>query len=67
MEDVKKGLRYIFQTENPWTLPLSGSGSAAIDAVMDNMIEPGDIVLIPSYGLWSTRAADIAERLGTFF
>lgn len=62
--EIKAGLRYVLQTENNVTLCVHGTGSTALEAVMDNVIEPGDRVLIPSYGVWGEHAADDASRFG---
>ena len=64
MDDIKAGLQYIFQTHNAWTLCLSGPGHLAMEAVMVNLLEPGDSVLIGVHGLWGERASIMAERAG---
>ncbi len=50
MEDVQQLLRYVFQTENEMTIPVSGTGSAAMEAALCNFIEPGDAVLVAVNG-----------------
>ncbi len=57
-------LRYVFQTQNPWTFVLSGTGTAGMEAALVNLIEPGDSVLACIHGYFGTRLADIAARLG---
>lgn len=57
-------LRRIFGTENPWTLPVSGTGSAGMEAALVNLIEPGDSVLVASAGYFADRMAEMAGRLG---
>jgi alanine-glyoxylate transaminase/serine-glyoxylate transaminase/serine-pyruvate transaminase len=57
-------LRYVFQTQNPWTFVLSGTGTAAMEAALTNLLEPGDPVLACIHGYFGLRLADIAERLG---
>jgi alanine-glyoxylate transaminase/serine-glyoxylate transaminase/serine-pyruvate transaminase len=56
-------LRYIFQTSNPWTFALSGTGTAGMEAALTNLIEPGDAVLACIHGYFGARLAEIAERL----
>lgn len=57
-------LRYVFQTNNPWTFVLSGTGTAGMEAALTNLIEPEDKVLACIHGYFGTRLADISERLG---
>jgi alanine-glyoxylate transaminase / serine-glyoxylate transaminase / serine-pyruvate transaminase len=64
MNGAKKLLRYVFQTENDLTLPISGTGSAAMEAAICNTIEPGDKVLIAAHGFFGLRMYDMAQRYG---
>jgi alanine-glyoxylate transaminase/serine-glyoxylate transaminase/serine-pyruvate transaminase len=57
-------LRYVFQTVNPWTFVISGTGTAGMEAALTNLIEPGDQVLACIHGYFGARLAEIAERLG---
>jgi len=40
MDETGELLRYVFQTENDLTLPMSGTGSAGMDTVLSNLLEP---------------------------
>jgi alanine-glyoxylate transaminase/serine-glyoxylate transaminase/serine-pyruvate transaminase len=62
MEEVKDLLRYAWQTENPFTISVSGTGSAAMEASLANMVEPGDKVLIGINGYFGHRLVDMASR-----
>ena len=42
MDDVQALLRYVFETENRVTIPISATGSAGMEAALVNVIEPGD-------------------------
>ncbi|CAH0554524.1 unnamed protein product [Brassicogethes aeneus] len=64
MDDIKEGLKYIFQTNNTLTLALSCSGHGGMEAVMCNLIEEGDTILIAKNGIWGQRAEDMANRCG---
>lgn len=64
MEDVKALLRYAWQTTNEFTIPVSGTGSAAMEACMANLICTGDKVLIFCNGYFGIRLADMADRYG---
>jgi len=57
-------LRYAFQTQNRLTLPVSGTGSAGMEAAFCNIVEPGDKVLICVAGLFGERMCDVAARCG---
>lgn len=46
MDEIKEGMRYVFQTQNPWTLVVSGPGHLGMEAVLVNLLEPGETVLI---------------------
>ena len=64
MDEIQKGLRDVFQAENPLTLPVSGTGTAGMETAMVNMIEPGDAVLVCSAGFFADRMLQIAHRAG---
>ena len=64
MQEVQERLRYVFQTENELTVPVSGTGSAGMEASLCNFIEPGDNVLVAVLGYFGERLAEIAGRYG---
>ncbi len=64
MDELKEHLRSLMQTDNTVTLPLSGTGSAGMEACFVNLIEPGDRVLILVNGVFSMRMVEVASRLG---
>ena len=64
MDDVKALLRQVFQTANELTIPVSGTGSAGMEAALVNFLEPGDPVLICVAGYFGERMAEIASRTG---
>ena len=64
MQEVQELLRYVFQTENELTVPVSGTGSAGMEASLCNFIEPGDNVLVAVLGYFGERLAEIAGRYG---
>jgi alanine-glyoxylate transaminase / serine-glyoxylate transaminase / serine-pyruvate transaminase len=64
MEAIKQMLRAVFRTGNEITFPVSGTGSAGMDAILANLIEDGDEVIVGVNGVFGTRLADSAERLG---
>ncbi|MEB3198993.1 MAG: alanine--glyoxylate aminotransferase family protein [Synechococcaceae cyanobacterium] len=64
MGEVQELLRYAWQTDNRLTLPMSGTGSAAMEATLANCVEPGDKVLVAIKGYFGLRLADMASRYG---
>jgi len=64
MDDVCDMLRMVFHTQNTMTLPISSTGTGAMETACANIIEPGDSVLICRNGYFGVRLADIAERCG---
>ena len=64
MDDVKAMLRTVFATGNALTLPISGTGSAGMEACLVNLLEPGDEIVVGVNGVFGTRMTDVAERCG---
>jgi len=64
MNEVQAQLRFAFQTANPFTIAVSGTGSAGMEAALVNVIEPGDTVVICAAGVFGNRMADIVGRCG---
>ncbi|MGF1522113.1 MAG: pyridoxal-phosphate-dependent aminotransferase family protein [Leptolyngbyaceae cyanobacterium] len=64
MDEVQELLRYVWQTDNPLTYPVPGTGSAAMEATLANVVEPGDRVLVGVMGYFGHRLVDMAERYG---
>ena len=64
MDRVQDLLRYVFQTANPLTIPISGTGTAAMEAAVANAVEPGDPVLVCVNGYFGGRIAEMARRYG---
>ncbi len=62
MSDVQKLLRYSWQCNNRVTLPMSGTGSAAMEASIANFIEEGEKILIAKKGYFGDRLIDMASR-----
>ena len=64
MHQVQDLLRYVFATRNSLTIPISGTGTAAMEAAFVNVVEPGDKVLICVNGFFGERMVEIAGRCG---
>jgi len=64
MDDVMELLRYVYETKNQLTVSMSGTGSAGMETVFVNLIDPGDEVLVGVNGLFGQRMVDVAKRCG---
>lgn len=62
MVENQELLRYVWQTDNQFTIPVSGTGSAAMEASLANTVSPGDKVLIGVNGYFGERLCDMASR-----
>jgi alanine-glyoxylate transaminase/serine-glyoxylate transaminase/serine-pyruvate transaminase len=62
MSEIQGLLRFVFQTQNQLTIPVSGTGSAGMECALCNFIEPGDSVVIAVNGYFGTRMCDMAAR-----
>ena len=64
LDETCDRLRTVFGTANRLTLPLSGTGSAGMEASFVNFVRPGDPVVIGVNGLFGERMCEVAGRLG---
>jgi alanine-glyoxylate transaminase/serine-glyoxylate transaminase/serine-pyruvate transaminase len=64
MDEVKGLLQYAFQTSNELTLPVSAPGSAGMETVFVNLLEPGDKVVVCQNGVFGGRMKENVERCG---
>jgi alanine-glyoxylate transaminase/serine-glyoxylate transaminase/serine-pyruvate transaminase len=64
MDETKRLLQFVFQTRNELTIPISGTGSAGMEACLVNLLESGDEAVVCINGVFGTRMADIVERCG---
>jgi alanine-glyoxylate transaminase/serine-glyoxylate transaminase/serine-pyruvate transaminase len=64
MDETAQLLRDAFGTDNRVALPISGTGSAGMDAMVANFIRPGDRVVCGVHGLFGERMADALARQG---
>jgi alanine-glyoxylate transaminase/serine-glyoxylate transaminase/serine-pyruvate transaminase len=64
MEELKSLLRYVYQTKNPLTFPLSGPGSVGMEFCFVNMVAPGDKVIVCQNGVFGGRMLENVIRCG---
>jgi (S)-ureidoglycine-glyoxylate aminotransferase len=64
MRETMALYRRVFETGNRWTLAVDGTARSAIEAVMVSVVEPGDRVLVLSFGRFGQLKTEIARRVG---
>ncbi len=64
MEELKSLLRYVYQTKNPLTFPISGPGSVGMEYCFVNMVAPGDKVIVCQNGVFGGRMLENVIRAG---
>jgi alanine-glyoxylate transaminase/serine-glyoxylate transaminase/serine-pyruvate transaminase len=64
MSDIQALLRPVFQTANRYTLAVPGTGTAAMEAALVNVVEPGDAVIVGTAGYFGARMGEIVGRCG---
>lgn len=64
LDETQVLLRHVYETENALTLALTGSGMAGMEAVLANLLEPRDRLLVATAGFFGERLAEVARRHG---
>src|SRR5581483_2313746 len=64
LDETVERLRQVFRTRNRLTLPVSGTGSAGMEAAFVNVLGPGDVAVIGVNGVFGARMCDVAARCG---
>src|ERR1051326_781606 len=64
MDETQELLRRVYQTNNPLTFAISGTGTAGMETCLVNLIEPGDRMLVCVNGFFGQRMSEIAQRAG---
>src|ERR1700688_2831234 len=64
LDETCERLRAVYRTTNSLTLPVSGTGSAGMEAAFVNLVGEGDVVVIGVNGLFGERMCEVASRLG---
>jgi alanine-glyoxylate transaminase / serine-glyoxylate transaminase / serine-pyruvate transaminase len=64
MDETCERLRAVFRTANALTLPISGTGSAGMEAAFVNVVGPGDAVVVGVNGVFGERMCEVARRCG---
>src|SRR6185437_11065297 len=64
LDSTNERLRQVFATANRLTLPVSGTGSAGMEAAFVNFVRPGDPVVVGVNGVFGERMCEVAARHG---
>ncbi len=62
LDDIVSLLQYAFQTDNKFTLAVSGTGSAGMESAVVNFVEPGTKVAVLANGFFSERLTEMCTR-----
>lgn len=64
LDETCDRLRTVFRTGNALTLPISGTGSAGMEAMLVNVVHDGDVVVVGVNGVFGQRLCEVARRCG---
>ena len=64
MKQTMSLYRRVFETRNRWTLLVDGTARAGIECVLASAVEPGERVLVLSFGRFGQLMIEIARRAG---
>lgn len=64
VQQIKKMSSYVFQTQSQHILGVAGPGSAAMEMAIANLVKPKSKVLSICNGFFSSRLAEMSERIG---
>src|SRR3954454_556615 len=64
LDETCERLRTVFRTAHARTLPISGTGSAGMEAAFVNTVGRGDTVVVGVNGVFGERMCDVAARCG---
>jgi len=64
MDETMRDLRSVFRTASHHTIPMSGTGSAGLETIMLNLLEPGDEAIVGVIGYFGQRLAEMTGRAG---
>ena len=64
MRDVTDRLRELYRTETAAVLLITSSGTGGLESAVQNVLSPGDEVLVPLAGYFSERWTKLAEAHG---
>jgi alanine-glyoxylate transaminase/serine-glyoxylate transaminase/serine-pyruvate transaminase len=64
LDEMRPKLARVFGTANPFTIAISGTGSAGMEAAVANFVEPGDTFAVFANGFFCDRISEMGRRHG---
>ena len=64
MNDIGDMLREVYRTSNVLTMPVSATGTGAMETACANILEPDDTMVVCRNGFFGIRLGNIAQRCG---
>ena len=64
MNDIGEMLREVYHTDNVMTMPVSATGTGAMETACANILERGDTMVVCRNGYFGIRLGNIAQRCG---
>jgi (S)-ureidoglycine-glyoxylate aminotransferase len=64
MRETMALYRQVFETNNDWTFIVDGTARSGIETALVSAVEPGDRVLVCSFGRFGQLLSEIARRAG---
>ena len=64
MDELKTMLQLAFRTTNELTIPVSAPGSAGMECIFANLVEPGEKLIVCQNGVFGGRMKENVERCG---
>ncbi len=61
--EIEMNLKYAFQTEND-VFVLTASGTGGVECAVNNLVKPGEKVIVPVFGVFSERLSEKIRRRG---
>ena len=61
-EDIRAGLQAAYGTANAFTMAISGTGSAGMEAAISNFVEPGSKFVVFANGFFCDRMTEMGRR-----
>ena len=63
-EEIRRDLRPVFGTQNPFVQVISGTGSAGMETVLANFVEAGQKLAVFTAGYFAERLVEMGRRHG---
>lgn len=60
-------VKYVYQTNNPLTFLGQFSGCGGNEAMVTNLADPGDTIIVAAAGVWGIKVADMGRRYSKIF